>query len=289
MSSLVWEEHPTLHRPVLVAGFTGWNDAGDAASDAATWLANHFDAQRFAFVDPEEHVDFQAVRPTVELVDGVTREIRWPTTQCAAAKIPGSSRDLIVVTGAEPNFRWKAFCESIVEVASVMGCDMIVTLGALLADVPHSRPVRVTGATGDERLMDRLGLSRSRYEGPTGIVGVLQDACRAAGYPSVSLWAPVPHYVTTPPNPPAIGALLDRFAALTGIHVELGELRVASEAWRARVDAAIAGDDDLRGYVRGLEEQADDEPALETPTGELPSGDELARAFEEYLRDQGSD
>lgn len=277
-----------MREPVLVAGFTGWNDAADAASDAVAWLAGAFHAQRFATIDPEEHLDFQTVRPTVELLDGVARSLRWPSIRFEHATTGNPvTPDLILLSGPEPNFRWRGLAQSVVTVARETGARMVVTFGALLADSPHTRPVRVTGTTTDEDLGGRLALTRSTYEGPTGIVGVLHDACRDAGLQSVSLWATVPHYVASPPNPPAIGALLSRFATLTGLDLDLRELGVAGEAWRARVDGAVAADEDLRDYVLGLEEAADDE---EDDDGiepvDLPSGDAIAEAFEQYLRDQ---
>jgi proteasome assembly chaperone (PAC2) family protein len=287
---LQWHSHPQLRDPVLVAGFTGWNDAADAASNAVTWLAEHFGARVFASIGPQEHYDFQSNRPLVELVDGVIRGVTWPTLEFSAAPAIGDGTDLVLLTGPEPNLRWKGFCLTVLEVARETGCRTVVTFGALLADTPHTAPIRVTGTTTDSDLMTRLGLERSRYEGPTGIVGVLHDACRAAGIASASLWAPVPHYVATPPNPPATRALLDRFAAFTGRTLDLRELGVASEAWRTRVDSAVASDDDMRDYVHRLEEQADvvddDEESLDPD--EIPSGDTLAAAFEEYLRDQGT-
>jgi hypothetical protein len=274
---------------VLVAGFTGWNDAGDAASDALAWLAGHFGAERFASLDPEEHLDFQAIRPTIELLDGVTRALRWPSLRFDHARTDSpTTPDLLLLSGPEPNFRWRGFTDAILTVARETGARMVVTFGALLADAPHTRPVRVTGTTTDGDLMGRLALTQSRYEGPTGIVGVVHDACRAAGVRSASLWATVPHYVATPPNPPAIGALLERFGTLTGIDLDLRELGVAGAAWRTRVDSAVAADDDLRDYVVGLEEALDDQDEADAihPI-DLPSGDSIAEAFEEYLREQG--
>jgi proteasome assembly chaperone (PAC2) family protein len=289
VTALQWSARPQLRDPVLVAGFTGWNDAADAASDAVTWLARHFDARPFAAFDPQEHYDFQANRPTVELLDGVIRDVIWPTLEFSAAPANGPGPDLVLLTGPEPNLRWKGFCATVIDVARETGCRMVVTFGALLADTPHTLPVRVTGSTTDQRLMDQLGLERSRYEGPTGIVGVLHDACRAAGITSASFWAPVPHYVATPPNPPATRALLDRFAAFTGRTLDLRELAVASEAWKSRVDSAVDADDDMREYVSRLVEESDadvDEPEVGNEE-EIPSGDSIAAAFEEYLREQG--
>jgi proteasome assembly chaperone (PAC2) family protein len=288
-SALRWESRPRLRDPVLVAGFTGWNDAGDAASNAVRWLAEHFDARPFASIDPQEHYDFQSNRPVVELVDGVIRGITWPTLEFSAAPAVGAGPDLVLLTGPEPNLRWRGLCSTVIEVARGTGCRTVVTFGALLAETPHTAPIRVTGSTTDTEMMARLGLERSRYEGPTGIVGVLHDACRNAGITSASLWAPVPHYVATPPNPPATRALLDRFAAVTGRTLDLRELAVASEAWRTRVDSAVDGDDEMRDYVRRLEEQSDVDEAEPVDENEIPSGETLAAQFEEYLRDQDTE
>jgi proteasome assembly chaperone (PAC2) family protein len=282
MPSLAWEQRPELRRPVLVAGFEGWNDAASAASEAAGWLTRQFGATKMASMDPEEHFDFQSARPTVELVDGVTRDLTWPANEFFA--VPVDARDIVVLRGVEPNLRWPSFCREVLGVASETGCEMVVTLGALLADVPHTRPVRVTGATTDPELMASLHLQRSRYEGPTGIVGVLHDTARATGVASASLWAPVPHYVSTPPNPLATRALLDRLAQLLGTAFELGDLDELSQAWQTRVDEVVSQDDDVRSYVGQLEERYDTEAETD-----IPSGEGLADEVEQFLRDRGDD
>jgi proteasome assembly chaperone (PAC2) family protein len=282
MASLAWEQRPELRRPVLVAGFEGWNDAASAASEAAGWLTRQFGATKMASMDPEEHFDFQSARPTVELVDGVTRDLTWPANEFFA--VPVDARDLVVLRGVEPNLRWPSFCREVLGVASETGCEMVVTLGALLADVPHTRPVRVTGATTDPELMASLHLQRSRYEGPTGIVGVLHDTARATGVASASLWAPVPHYVSTPPNPLATRALLDRLAQLLGTAFELDDLDELSQAWQTRVDEVVSQDDDVRSYVGQLEERYDTEAETD-----IPSGEGLADEVEQFLRDRGDD
>jgi proteasome assembly chaperone (PAC2) family protein len=282
MASLAWEQRPELRRPVLVAGFEGWNDAASAASEAAGWLTRQFGATKIASMDPEEHFDFQSARPTVELVDGVTRDLTWPANEFFA--VPVDARDIVVLRGVEPNLRWPSFCREVLGVASETGCEMVVTLGALLADVPHTRPVRVTGATTDPELMASLHLQRSRYEGPTGIVGVLHDTARATGVASASLWAPVPHYVSTPPNPLATRALLDRLAQLLGTAFELGDLDELSQAWQTRVDEVVSQDDDVRSYVGQLEERYDTEAETD-----IPSGEGLADEVEQFLRDRGDD
>ena len=285
---LVWDHVPDdLQRPVLVAGFEGWNDAADAASSAASWLSQHgsTDPTQLASIDPEVHFDFQSRRPTVELVDGVARGVGWPENVFSTVR--REERDLVVLRGIEPSYSWRSFSRAVLDVARQTGCELVVTLGALLADVPHTRKARVTGASTDPELIDRLALTPSTYEGPTGIVGVLHDHCRELGVPSVSLWAPVPHYLAAPPNPPATLALLDRFGALCGLDFDLDRLRRTGDVWRAKVDEVATADDDVRNYVRTLEERYDEEVASEPEWGaSLPSGDELATEVERYLREQ---
>jgi proteasome assembly chaperone (PAC2) family protein len=290
---LVWEPHPALRRPLLVAAFSGWNDAGDAATGATDWLVRQSDAPRIASIDPDEHVDYQSRRPQVELVDGVTREINWPTTECFAVTFP--ERDLVVVRGVEPNVRWKSFCNAVLTIASETGSEMVVTLGALLGDVPHTRAVRVTGTATDPSLITGLRLTRSQYEGPTGIVGVLHDSCRAAGLRSASLWAPVPHYVASPPNPPATRALLEQLSQLADLQLDLHGLDQLADLWRDQVDHAISDNDDVTTYVRDLESRVDAEDASERGSvhgghpaggGSVPNADDLAAEVEQFLRDQ---
>ena len=287
---LVWEkESGDLRRPVLVAGFEGWNDAGDAASNAVAWLTQHpeGEARRVAAIDPEEHFDFQSRRPTVELAGGVTRSVVWPENVFFI--VPRGDRDLVVLRGIEPSYRWPSFCRAVLSVAHDTGCEMVSTFGALLADVPHTREARVTGTATDPELVERLGLAASQYEGPTGIVGVLHDSCRVADVPSVSLWAPVPHYLAAPPNPPATLALLGRTGSLLGLDLDLRRLERTAVAWREKVDEVATADDDVRTYVNTLEERydADTTTASDSSWGaNLPSGDELASEVERFLREQ---
>jgi proteasome assembly chaperone (PAC2) family protein len=291
---LEWDDQPQLNQPMLVAAFAGWNDAGDAATGAVDWLVRRGQARRFAAIDPDEHVDYQSRRPHVEVVDGVARAITWPANECFAATF--REHDLVVVRGVEPNLRWKSFCDAIMTVASETGCGTVVTLGALLGDVPHTRPVQVTGSSTDPSLDGQLELTRSRYEGPTGIVGVLHDACREAGLRSASLWVPVPHYVATPPSPVATRALLDRLGTLTGLSLDLQGLDQLADLWRAQVDRAIADNDEVKLYVRELEGRIDAEEAVERgivlgehPAGgrAIPNADDLVDEVERYLREQG--
>ncbi len=265
----------------MIAAFEGWNDAGDAASGAVAWLRSRWQATRFARLDPEEFYDFQVARPQVALEDGFTRKITWPANDCYAARMDEVGRDFVLMSGVEPNLRWRTFCETLIGVALDVGCEMVVTLGALLADVPHTRPIKLTGTAADPDLIERLGLSQSRYEGPTGIVGVFHDACRRAGIPSVSLWAPVPHYVASPPNPKATRALIERLADLLEVPIGVGDLREAGVAWERRVTELLNSNPEVGDYVRQLEERDDED--FDDVEG---SGERLAEELERFLREQ---
>jgi proteasome assembly chaperone (PAC2) family protein len=280
-------ERPTLERPVLIGAFRGWNDGGQAATLAAGYPARLWGARKFAEIDPELFVDFQATRPMVSLEEGQTRKIEWPENTFFRAPIPGANRDAVLLVGVEPNYRWRTFSELIADLARDLGVELVVTLGALLADVPHTRPSPVTGAATDPQLVDELGLQLSRYEGPTGIVGVLHDAYRAANLDSVSLWAPVPHYIASPPNPPASLAILERFGRLVHLDLDLSRVRRTASSWREQVDQVAAGDDDIQSYVTRLEARYDtDVDDTDDDWGDdLPTGDELADDFQQYLRD----
>ncbi len=278
-------ERPTLERPVLIAAFRGWNDGGQAATLAAGYLARLWGAHKFADIDPELFVDFQATRPHVSLDEGHTRKIEWPENVFYRARIPGTNRDAVLLVGVEPNYRWRTFSELISELARDLGVELTVTLGALLADVPHTRPAPVTGAATDPKLVDELGLQLSRYEGPTGIVGILGDACRRAGIPAVSLWAAVPHYVSLAPSPRAARALCDRLGTLFGIAIDVGELAEAEASYVEQVSEAVASDADTASYVEELEQRADSLDWLEE-SGELPSGEALADEIGRFLRER---
>jgi proteasome assembly chaperone (PAC2) family protein len=281
MSDLRVSQRPTLERPVLVAAFRGWNDGGQGASLAAGYLVKHWDAQRFADVDPEEFFDFQSTRPTVRLEEGYTRRIDWPETAFYHARPERLDRDVVLLLGIEPNVRWRRFAETIVDFAQELGVELAVTLGALLADVPHTRPTPVTGSATDPDLIERLELSASRYEGPTGIVGVLHDAWRRAGVPSASLWAAVPHYVSLAPSPKAASALCERLGRLLGVPVATAELDEAADSYVHQVSEAISSDEDTAAYVEELERRAD-----ELEESDIPSGEALAEALTRYLRER---
>jgi proteasome assembly chaperone (PAC2) family protein len=269
-----------LRDPVLIAAFEGWNDAGDAATSAVEHLEQAWAGEPVAALDPEDFYDFQVNRPTVSLVDGLTRHVTWPTTRVSVCRLPGP-RDVVLVRGIEPNIRWRHFCDELRAIADELGVSLVVTLGALLADSPHTRPVPVSGTASDPATAASLGLEASRYEGPTGIVGVLQDACTRAGLPAVSFWAAVPHYVAQPPCPKATLALLRRVEDVVDLPVPLGELPEQARAWERQVDELAAEDSDVADYVASLEER---EPETELPEA---SGDAIAKEFERYLRRRG--
>jgi proteasome assembly chaperone (PAC2) family protein len=273
-----------LNRPVLIAAFRGWNDAGDAASFAASHLGRVWSAKKCASIDPEDFYDFQAVRPQVRLEDGLTRRITWPENDFWAAKLDGSERDVLVMVGTEPNLKWKAFSELVVSVARHYDIDLVLTFGALLADVPHSRPVHITGTAADPDLVEKLNLQRSRYEGPTGIVGVLHDAFSGAGIDSASLWAAVPHYLAVNPNPKAALALIEKATDLIDIPADTEELVRATSVYEERVAEMVASDDDVQAYVTLLEERSDQRDAETIDPEKLPSGDALAAELENFLR-----
>jgi proteasome assembly chaperone (PAC2) family protein len=276
------DHRPELTRPILVAAFRGWNDGAQAASLAAGYLAKTWDAERFAEVDPEEFFDFQAARPHVSLEDGLTRRIDWPETVFYHARPDGLDRDVVLLLGIEPNLRWRTFTDLVVGLAEELGVEMLITLGALLADVPHTRSAPVTGSASDEELVQRLGLSASRYEGPTGIVGVLHDLCGKRGIPSASLWAAVPHYVSLTPSPRGALALCERLGGVLGIEIEADELEEAARNYEEQVSEAVASDEETAAYVDELERRSDQ---LEDAS-ELPSGDALAAELTRFLRER---
>jgi len=271
-----------------VCAFKGWNDAADAASTALHFLGSALDADRFAAIDPEEFFDFQATRPKIRLTEGRTREVIWPEVEVYEARAPRAPRDLVLVAGVEPSMRWRSFSALVVELAEALGIQMMVSLGALLADVPHTRPVNITGLASDPALVERLGLQTSSYEGPTGIVGVLHSAFAETGIPSASLWAAVPHYVAAAPNPKAALALLRKLEGLIGISVDATELESAAGDYEQQVSQAVQSDPDVQAFVERLEEAAEDADTTIDP-GDVPSGDTLARDFQRFLRQRGSE
>lgn len=287
MDALAWEaEPPHLRSPVLVCAFAGWNDAAGAATTALTAAAESLGAEVVAQIDPEDFFDFQVNRPTISLAQGQTREIEWPGNVLLAATPEGAERDLVLLAGTEPNLKWRTFSEGIAEAAERLGVEMVVTLGALVADVAHTLPVPITGLASDSELVERLDLERSSYEGPTGVVGVLHDACARRGIPSASLWAAVPHYVAAVPNPKAALALLRRLEGLTGVAVEASALEEESDSFEDQVSNAVSANPEIQELVQRLES----EQAEQLDMGQdIPSGESLAEDFEDFLRQRGDD
>src|SRR5215471_6100059 len=285
MSELSVSSRPELHRPVLIAAFRGWNDGGQGATLGGGYLAKQWGAESFAEIDSENFYDFQAVRPNVSLEDGLTRKIEWPSNTFLHAPIPGLERDAVILLGVEPNLRWKTYTSLVLEVVHDLGIEFVVTLGSLLADVPHTRPAPVSAAASDPSLVEELGVEPSRYEGPTGIVGVLLDACRREGIPSVSLWAAVPHYVSLAPSPRAALALCRRFGELVGAEIDVEELEQAAEEYAEQVSEAVASDKETEAYVEELERRVDLMDAAE----DIPSGESLAAELTRFLREREQD
>jgi len=288
VETLIWEtDPPELRAPILVCSFRGWNDAAGAASTALATVAASLDAELVASVDPEEFFDFQANRPMITLEEGQTRRIDWPANSLIAAEAPSAERDLVLLDGTEPNLRWRGFSEAIANAAERMGVEMVITLGALLAEVSHTLPVPITGLASDDDLVEELDLSRSTYEGPTGIVGVVHDMCRERGMSSASLWAAVPHYVAAVPNPKAALALLRRLEGLTGIAVDASELEDETTDYEEQVGRAVAANPEIEELVTRIEEQQAEQ--LTEDGTDLPSADAIASEFQRFLRQRGGD
>ena len=287
MQPLIWESRPDgLRAPAIICAFSGWNDAGDAASAALTFIGESLKAERFARIDPEDFYDFQSTRPQIGFTEDGKREITWPGVEIFAARVPRAPRDLILVQGPEPSMRWGTFCRHIIDLAEALGTQLVVTMGALLADVPHSHPVSITGLASDPGLVEKLGVAETTYEGPTGIVGVLHTACTEAGLPSASLWASVPHYVAAAPNPKAALALVRKIESLVAVSVDATDLENATGDYERQVSRAVQSDPEVQAFVERLEEAAgQDTPPL--GPGELPSGDAIASEFQRFLKQQG--
>lgn len=288
MESLTWESDvPQLRSPVMVCSFRGWNDAAGSSSAALAAVAAAFDSELVARVDPEEYFDFQETRPTITLSDGQARHIEWPQNNLIATRVPNADRDMILLDGTEPNLRWRTFSETIATAADALGVELVITMGALIAEVSHTLPVPITGLASDEQLVEELDLQRSTYEGPTGIVGVLHDCCHRVGMSSASLWAAVPHYVAAVPNPKAALALLRRLEGVTGIAVEAHELEEEAESYEEQVGRAVAANPEIAELVERIEAEQVEQLG---PDGEdLPSADSIAREFQRFLQQRGTD
>lgn len=279
MDELEWTGRARVDRPIVAIALRGLFDAAESATGAVAHLADLYDAEPIASVDPETFFDFSQERPTVSIADG-ERTISWPSNQAMAAGNPGG-RDLILISGVEPHLRWRTFSACVVEIAQETGAELVVTLGAMVGMAPHTRPLGVVGSTTRAELATRLGLGRPSYQGPTGLVGALHDALDEAQLPVISLRVSVPHYVPSPPNPEATRSLLSRFELVTGIATNHHSLDAAAATWQERVNAAVADDDEMEAYVRQLERQVD-----RSADDLLPSGDDLAAELQAYLRDQ---
>lgn len=288
MQPLRWDYRPDgLRAPALICAFRGWSDAADAASSAITYVARALSAQRFATIDPEEFYDFQTTRPRIKLGDGGAPSITWPAVELFEAKVPRAPRDLVLLLGPEPSLRWRTFSSAIVELAQALATTLFVTVGALLADVPHTRPVGVSATTLDPELATSLGLGPPSYEGPTGITGVLQAVCEDRDLAAVSVWATVPHYLATTPNPKVALALIRKLEGLVGVAISAPGLESAAADYERHVDHAIQSDPDIQEFVERLELAADSE--LPREEGPLPSGDAIALDLQRFLRQHGGE
>ncbi len=272
---------PVLRDPVAIAAFEGWNDAADASTAAVEHLEQVWTARPITTMDPEEFYDFQVNRPVVSMAEGETRHIEWPTTRFSVASPPGTDRDVLLIRGIEPSMRWRTFCGEVLELCHSLEVNRIVLLGALLADVPYSRPLPISGSAATRETAERFGLTPTRYEGPTGIVGVLHEAAVRAQLDALSFWVHVPHYANNPPCPKATLGLLHRVEEVLDLPVPMMDLAQESAQWEERLRTAAEQDAELGEYVRELEERVGDE-------GMQPlSGDEIAQEFEKYLRRRG--
>jgi proteasome assembly chaperone (PAC2) family protein len=286
VDSLIWESDvPQLRSPMLICSFRGWNDAASSSSRALASVAESLDAELVAQIDPEEFFDFQTTRPTITLKEGQARHIEWPQNNMYTARVPAADRDLVLFDGTEPNLRWRTFSEGIATAADALGAEMVITMGALVAEVSHTLPVPITGLASSEELVEELDLERSNYEGPTGIVGVVHDCCRQLGMTSASLWAAVPHYVAAVPNPKAALALIRRLEGLTGIAVDASELEAETESYEEQIGRAVAANPEIKELVERIE--AEQVEQLGDDGADLPSADTIARDFQHFLRQQG--
>jgi proteasome assembly chaperone (PAC2) family protein len=269
---------------VLVASFSGWNDAANAASTALGAIASSLETELVARIDPEEFFDFQANRPTIEITDGEMQNIQWPDNLFVAAHAEGAERDLLIISGTEPSTRWRTFCNAVLDIAERCGVESVVTFGSLIADVAHTRPVPITGLATDDAMIEQLGFEDVAYEGPTGVLGVFHGICRERGLSAASLWAAVPHYAAAVPNPKAGLALLRRLEGIVGIAVEASELEEAADQFESQVSQAVAANPEIREMVERLEEQQDEVAGFSQE--DVPSGDAIADDFQKFLRQQ---
>lgn len=287
--SVTWYHRPPLRNPIFIGAFEGWNDAGEAASDCAAWIVDRYPSQLMAEIDGEEYFDYQAVRPNIVVGEGGLRQISWPRNRVYAVTVDDSERDLIVFLAHEPNYKWKAFCENVFEIARETKCDEIYTFGSMMAEVPHTRPTRLTGMGTSRDRLDALEVMPSNYEGPTGIIGVLHEFVTQNNMESTSLWATIPHYVAQRPQPAAMNELLNTLGALIGVDFDTSELANQTAEWVEHVNEAVSEDDQAVEYVSELEmryDSGDFTESYELADEEFPSADALAAEVERFLRDQ---
>ncbi|MSO33248.1 MAG: PAC2 family protein [Candidatus Nanopelagicaceae bacterium] len=274
---------PQLRSPIMILAFSGWNDAGEAASAAIEHLASIWPVQAIGEFDTEEFYDYQNNRPMVSVDESFNRSLTWPITTVRGVSLPNYDRDLILVSGVEPSLKWRSFVAQLLDLGEDLDISMVVCLGSLLADVPHTRPIPVTATAARPEFGERLGLEMSRYEGPTGILGAIQDACNQREIDALSIWAAIPHYVSSPPCPKATLSLLNHLEDLLELPIDLGELPEDAKAWEIGVDQLSQEDSEIADYVKSLEESKD-EADLPEATGEA-----IAREFERYLRRRGEE
>jgi proteasome assembly chaperone (PAC2) family protein len=286
VSFVEYRARPDLSEPIVICAFGGWNDGGEGATTAARELRDQWGGRRFASIDPEEFYDFQVHRPTVRLIDEQTRRIDWPSNDFWWARV--GERDVVVFVGLEPNVRWRTYCQQILRVCADLEASVLVTMGAFLADVPHTIPAPVSATSSDPSWAAKQGMVTARYEGPTGIVGVLNDLAGSAGVPTVSMWAASPHYLPQTANPKVSLALMERLRDVLGLEVDTGEIELASRNWEREVNDAIDEDGNLGDYVKRLEEAAENGGMDLPEPSDAFSGEELAAELERYLREHGA-
>ena len=287
MEHLIWTgAPPQLRDPIMVCAFRGWNDAAGSATSALTTLADSLPVEQIATIDPEQFFDFQANRPTIQVVDGTYREIEWPDTEIYVATPESAPRDLVIVIGTEPNLLWRTYSETLLEVAEELDVVTVAVVGALIAEVAHTLPVPVTGLASDPEMVSRLELERANYEGPTGIVGVIHELCRRRDIPSVSLWAAIPHYVAAVPSPKAALALTALLEGVTGVAADTSGLEQEAIDYDEQIDRAVAADSDVEELVTRIEEQ---QRSRVEASLDVPSGDAIAREFQRFLRRRDAD
>ena len=287
--AIIWYEKPKLNNPIFLATFEGWNDAGDAGSDASNWILNEYDPRLIGEISGEDYLDYQQLRPNLIVNEEGIREVSWPSNEISLVSIPGSNHDIIILNAFEPNYKWKSFSQDVIKILTTFNCEEAFTFGSLLAEVPHTRPTRLTGIATDKDRLNALEVLPSNYQGPTGIVGILHAAFQEKGINSTSHWAAVPHYVTQSPQPSAINELLNTFGALIGIDFDTSLIALRTQKWVDDVSEAIEDDDEASSYVADLEERfdaGDISEGFDMMPEELPNAGSIVSEVEQFLRDQ---